>query len=91
MVAVLAARDRLGRERRREGGYRGMFEGATDPSRFVETFLLDSWREHLRQHGRVTNPDRVLQIAGAAFPTGRYTEGHAHDRGRKKRSASYFL
>jgi len=90
MVAVLAARDRLGRERRREGGYRSMFEGAADPSRFVEIFARQLARAS-RQHERVTNPDRLLQIAGAAFPTGRYTEGHAHDRGRKKRSASYFL
>src|SRR5260370_11795864 len=28
---------------------------------FVETFMLDSWIEHLRQHERVTNADRELQ------------------------------
>ena len=27
----------------------------------LETFLVESWLEHLRQHGRVTNEDRVLQ------------------------------
>jgi len=27
----------------------------------VETFLVESWLEHLRQHERVTDTDRVLQ------------------------------
>jgi hypothetical protein len=58
----LAALDRLGQERRRDGAYAwGVFEDAADRSRFVETFLVESWLEHLRQHERVTNADRVLQ------------------------------
>jgi len=58
----LAALDRLSRERRRDGAYRwGVFEDTADPSRFVETFLVDSWVEHLRQHERVTHADEVLQ------------------------------
>ena len=64
----LAALDRLGRERRRDGAYRwGVFEDAADPSRFVETFLIASWLEHLRQHERVTNADRVLQTQVQRF------------------------
>ena len=38
-----------------------MFEDTAEPSRFVETFWVDSWLEHLRQHERVTNADRVLE------------------------------
>src|SRR4029077_10856379 len=58
----LAALEKLARERRRDGAYAwGVFEDAADEGRMVETVLLDSWLEHLRQHERVTNADRVLQ------------------------------
>jgi MFS family permease len=58
----LAALEKLARERRRDGAYAwGVFEDAADQGRMVETFLLESWLEHLRQHERVTNADRVLQ------------------------------
>lgn len=60
--AFLAALRRLGQERRRDGAYAwGVFEDAADPGRLVETFLVESWLEHLRQHARVTNADRLLQ------------------------------
>jgi hypothetical protein len=36
---------------------------AADEGRLVETFLLESWLEHLRQHERVTNVDRLAQEA----------------------------
>ena len=35
----------------------------------VETFLVESWLEHLRQHERVTNADRVLQETIQQFHT----------------------
>jgi hypothetical protein len=66
--AFLAALQRLGTERRRDGAFDwGLFEDAAVEGRFVETFLLDSWIEHLRQHERVTNADRVLQDAVNRF------------------------
>jgi MFS family permease len=58
----LDALARLEHERRRDGAYAwGVFEDAAEPGRMVETFLVESWMEHLRQHERVTESDRLLQ------------------------------
>jgi Transmembrane secretion effector len=58
----LSALDRLAHERGRDGAYAwGIFEDTAKPGRFIETFLVESWLEHLRQHQRVTNAGRVLQ------------------------------
>ena len=60
--AFLTALERLAHERRRDGAYAwGMFEDTSEQGRFLETFLVESWLEHLRQHERVTHADRVLQ------------------------------
>ena len=60
--AFLTALERLGHERRRDGAYAwGIFEDIADRSRFLETFFVESWLEHLRQHERVTNADRMLE------------------------------
>jgi len=60
--AVLRALGRIARERKRDGAYRwGLFQDASRPERLLETFLVDSWLEHLRQHQRVTNADRLVQ------------------------------
>jgi predicted MFS family arabinose efflux permease len=54
--------EQLGYERRRDGAYRwGVFEDAADEGRIVEAFHVASWTEHLRQHERVTNADRLVQ------------------------------
>ena len=51
----------LERTRRRDGAIRwGVFQDTADPRRFLETFVVESWAEHLRQHQRVTMSDRVL-------------------------------
>jgi len=53
---------RLARERRRDGAYDWkVFQDAAHPERVLEIFLVDSWLEHLRQHRRVTNADRVFE------------------------------
>ena len=53
---------RLEHERRRDGAYAwGVFEDTAHPCRMIETFLIESWMEHLRQHERVTQADRLLQ------------------------------
>jgi MFS family permease len=59
---LIAALQRLAPERRRDGAYEwGVFEDAAKSGEFLETFLVESWAEHLRQHGRVTHADRVLE------------------------------
>jgi hypothetical protein len=52
----------LEHERKRDGAYAwGVFQDTADDGRYVETFFIESWLEHLRQHQRVTNADRVLE------------------------------
>ena len=58
----LRAVGRSAQERRRDGAYEwGLFEDPAQEGRFVETFLTDSWLEHLRAHERVTKADRLLE------------------------------
>jgi hypothetical protein len=66
--AFLEALEDLSRTRRRDGAYAwGVFEDTAERSRFVETFLVESWHEHLRQHERVTNADRTLEERVRSF------------------------
>jgi MFS family permease/branched-subunit amino acid transport protein len=58
-------------ERRRDGAYDwGIFEDPADEGRFIETFLTDSWLEHLRLHRRVTEADRISEQAVRRFQNG---------------------
>lgn len=60
--AFLTALEHLASGRRRDGAYTwGVFEDIAERGRFLETFMVESWLEHLRQHRRVTNADRVFQ------------------------------
>ena len=60
--AFLAALVPLCHERRRDGAYDwNVFEDTTHPERMIETFLTDSWLDHLRQHQRVTRADRAAE------------------------------
>jgi MFS family permease len=69
-AAFLAAMAQLASERRRDGAYDwGIYEDASKEGVFVETFHVDSWLEHMRQHQRVTNADRVLEDAVDGFQT----------------------
>jgi predicted MFS family arabinose efflux permease len=58
----LAALYQLAQERRRDGAFAwGIYEDTATEGRMVETFMVESWLEHMRQHQRVTNSDRILQ------------------------------
>jgi MFS family permease len=66
--AFLAAIAKLAHERRRDGAYEwALYEDAARDGAFVEIFRVDSWLEHMRQHHRVTNADRVIQDAVHRF------------------------
>jgi predicted MFS family arabinose efflux permease len=70
-AAFLRGLERLSHERGRDGAYAwGLFEDAAETGRFLETFLVESWSEHLRQHRRVTAADRLLQQQIESFLKG---------------------
>jgi MFS family permease len=59
------------RERRRDGAYDwGIFEDPAKEGRFIETFLTDSWLDHLRQHQRVTKADHIVEQVVRRFQVG---------------------
>jgi MFS family permease len=59
------------RIRRRDGAIRwGLFEDAATPGKYLETFVVESWAEHLRQHERMTVSDRELETKAVAFHRG---------------------
>jgi hypothetical protein len=59
------------RARRRDGAMSwGLYEDAAVPGLVMETFVVHSWLEHLRQHERVTHADRENQDAARAFHIG---------------------
>jgi len=61
----------LRRVRRRDGAIRwGLFNDTANSSRYVETFVVESWLEHLRQHERVTVADRAVEERALAFHIG---------------------
>jgi predicted MFS family arabinose efflux permease len=93
--AFLRALDRLSHERGRDGAYAwGLFEDAAEPGRFLETFLVESWLEHLRQHERVTNADRMLQRHVHRLLTRSPTTAHLiaaqplHESAKRRRDGS---
>jgi MFS family permease len=62
--AFLLAMDHLSHARQRDGAYGwAIYEDSEHPGRMLETFYLESWAEHLRQHERVTEADHQLQQA----------------------------
>lgn len=57
--------------RRRDGAIRwGLFEDPANPGRYLESFLVESWGEHMRQHLRVTMADKALEDAARHFHNG---------------------
>ena len=58
----LEALHKFARVRRRDGASRwGVYRDTEHPAQYVETFIVESWAEHLRQHKRLTRGDRDLE------------------------------
>ena len=61
----------LGVIRRRDGAIRwGLFQDTANPDRFLETFIVETWIEHLRQHERMTVADRSIEEKAFSFHVG---------------------
>ena len=70
-LAFTAAAQTLRRIRRRDGALSwGLFEDAAVPGRYVETFVVESWAEHLRQHDRAVAEDAAVVGRVRAFHRG---------------------
>ena len=58
----LEALHKFARVRRRDGASRwGVYRDTEHPAHYLETFIVESWAEHLRQHERLTSADRDLE------------------------------
>jgi hypothetical protein len=62
------AMDAMRSFRRKDGAIRwGIYRDVADPDRYLETFLVPSWAEHMRQHARVTVDDQATEARAFAF------------------------
>jgi predicted MFS family arabinose efflux permease len=60
--AFVRAMDNYGRVRRRDGAsWWNVFRDLEHPGVFLETFLVASWAEHVRQHERFTRGDSEIE------------------------------
>lgn len=48
-----------------------LYHDVENPGRYVETFVSESWTEHLRQHERVTKEDIVIEDRARSFHIGK--------------------
>jgi quinol monooxygenase YgiN len=69
--AFMAAMQPVRRMRLRDGALRwDLFQDTAEPTRWVETLMVESWNEHLRQHTRVTHADREIEALAWAYHRG---------------------
>lgn len=65
----LRALQKFSRVRRRDGASRwSIYYDTEHPTHYLETFIVESWGEHLRQHTRLTEADREEEERVRQFP-----------------------
>ncbi len=70
-AAFARAMRALGDIRLRDGAIRwGLWDDLAQSGRYLESFVVESWLEHLRQHERITTADREVQAIAHAFHRG---------------------
>lgn len=70
-AAFRKAIQEMRRVRRRGGALSwGIYEDASQPGRYVETFVVASWLEYLRQRDRFSENDRAIKAAVDGFHHG---------------------
>lgn len=69
--AFEAAVREMRRVRRRGGALSwGIYQDIAAPGRYLETFVVESWLEHLRQHDRFTENDKAIMLRAHSFHLG---------------------
>jgi len=73
------AMEAMGRVRRRDGAYRwNLYADLERVGLYLETFVVDSWQEHLRQHGRFTVSDLELEQRAKSLHRGEHPPAVRH-------------
>jgi MFS family permease len=77
-VAFTEAMGHVGRSRRRTGALRWeLFRDGGEATRFVESYLVGTWAEHVRQHeGRLTGADRRFEEEARRYTVGEPEVAH---------------
>ncbi len=74
-LAMQAVRE----QRLRDGAFRSsLYRDPADPSRYLETFVVESWAEHLRLCERATVSDRIVEERARAFHIDRRPPAISH-------------
>ena len=71
LKAFTQAMNALKTIRRRDGAIKwNLFRDVTNPERYTESFIVESWGEHLRQHERMTVTDKEAEDRVRSFHIG---------------------
>ena len=77
--AFTKAMRQVRQQRLRDGAMQwGLFNDPANPPRYVETFLVESWAEHMRQHERITVADHEAEEVSRGFHIGDQPPAVAH-------------